>query len=64
MRTCTSPSHRRFPSLGCAPSSGAACMARARRRRAGRHCAQRPWRASGLLRAEPARAACTTPSWT
>eukprot|EP00969_Alexandrium_andersonii_P256081 11320823-Alexandrium_andersonii.AAC.1 len=61
---CTLPSHRRCPSQGCAPSSGAAYTARARPRRAGRHCALRLWRASGLLRARPAHAASTTPSWT
>eukprot|EP00969_Alexandrium_andersonii_P145799 6448425-Alexandrium_andersonii.AAC.1 len=39
-------------------------MARVRLRRAGRHCAPRLWGASGLLRARPARAASTAPSWT
>eukprot|EP00969_Alexandrium_andersonii_P258950 11449706-Alexandrium_andersonii.AAC.1 len=64
MRTCTSPSRRRCPSQGCAPSFGAACTALAPLRPAGGRCARRPLRASGLPRAGPAHAASTTPSWT
>eukprot|EP00969_Alexandrium_andersonii_P168202 7436296-Alexandrium_andersonii.AAC.1 len=64
MMMYTLPSHQRYPSQGCALSSGAACTARARLRRAGRHYRPRPWRASGLPEVRPARAAVTMLSWT
>eukprot|EP00969_Alexandrium_andersonii_P203756 9003180-Alexandrium_andersonii.AAC.1 len=58
-KTCTLPSRLRCPSQGCVPTSGAACMALVPRRRAGRRCSRKPWRASGLPGAKPARAAFT-----
>eukprot|EP00969_Alexandrium_andersonii_P119848 5298716-Alexandrium_andersonii.AAC.1 len=64
MRTCASPSRRRCPSPGCAPSSGAASTALVPRRPVGRRCARRLSRASGSLRAKRVRAVFTTPSWT
>eukprot|EP00969_Alexandrium_andersonii_P248809 10995206-Alexandrium_andersonii.AAC.1 len=60
MRTCTSPSRRRCPRQGRAPSFGAASTAPAPLRPAGRRCTRRPLRASGLPRAGPARAASTS----
>eukprot|EP00969_Alexandrium_andersonii_P324864 14354428-Alexandrium_andersonii.AAC.1 len=64
MRMCMLRSRQRCPSLGCAPSFGAASMARARPRRAGKHFTQRPWRASGLPEVGRVPAAFTIPTWT
>eukprot|EP00969_Alexandrium_andersonii_P189760 8385013-Alexandrium_andersonii.AAC.1 len=64
MKTYMWLSPRRYPSRGCAPSCGVACMAPGRHRRGGRPCTRRLWRASGLSGARPARAASSTRSWT
>eukprot|EP00969_Alexandrium_andersonii_P090609 4000817-Alexandrium_andersonii.AAC.1 len=55
-RTCVSLSLPKSPNQGCAPSFGAASTAPGRRRRAGRRCVPRPWRASSLPEEKPVRA--------
>eukprot|EP00969_Alexandrium_andersonii_P301589 13332326-Alexandrium_andersonii.AAC.1 len=61
---CTSPSRRRCPSQGCAPSFGAASTALVPLRPAGRHCALRPSRVLGLPGAKHTLVAFTLPGWT